>query len=62
MKQQRDTLKRYQLRVEKLLENERELAKRLLAENKREYVRNDSLLNLNLSKYYIIEVVKCILY
>ncbi|XP_022167020.1 charged multivesicular body protein 6-A isoform X3 [Myzus persicae] len=36
MKQQRDTLKRYQQRVEKLLENERELAKRLLSENKRE--------------------------
>jgi hypothetical protein len=38
MKQQRDTLKRYQQRVEKLLEKERELAKRLLSENKREYV------------------------
>ncbi|CAI6368567.1 unnamed protein product [Macrosiphum euphorbiae] len=36
MKQQRDTLKRYQQRVEKLLESERELAKRLLSENKRE--------------------------
>ncbi|KAL4148728.1 hypothetical protein QTP88_002897 [Uroleucon formosanum] len=36
MKQQRDTLKRYQQRVEKLLESERELAKKLLSENKRE--------------------------
>jgi len=36
MKQQRDTLKRYQQRVEKLLEKERELAKKLLSENKRE--------------------------
>ncbi|KAF0720934.1 charged multivesicular body protein 6-A isoform X1 [Aphis craccivora] len=36
MKQQRDTLKRYQQRVEKLLESERELAKRLLSENKRD--------------------------
>jgi len=36
MKQQRDTLKRYQQRVEKLLEKERELAKRLLSENKRD--------------------------
>lgn len=40
MKQQRDTLKRYQQRVENLLEKERELAKKLLSENKREYVRN----------------------
>ncbi|KAE9523475.1 hypothetical protein AGLY_016027 [Aphis glycines] len=38
MKQQRDTLKRYQQRVEKLLESERELAKRLLSENKREHL------------------------
>jgi len=52
MKQQRDTLKRYQQRVEKLLESERELAKRLLSENKREYVINDSLLNFNLSSEY----------
>lgn len=37
MKQQRDTLKRYQQRVEKLLEKERELAKKLLSENKKEY-------------------------
>ncbi|VVC31982.1 Snf7 family [Cinara cedri] len=36
MKQQRDTLKRYQQRVENLLEKERELAKKLLSENKRE--------------------------
>lgn len=40
MKQQRDTLKRYQQRVEKLLEKERELAKKLLSENKKEYVWN----------------------
>lgn len=40
MKQQRDTLKRYQQRVENLLEKERELAKKLLFENKKEYVRN----------------------
>jgi len=40
MKQQRDTLKRYQQRVEKLLKKEQELAKTLLSENKREYVRN----------------------
>lgn len=40
MKQQRDTLKRYQQRVEKLLEKERELAKKLLSENKREYVKD----------------------
>lgn len=40
MKQQRDTLKRYQQRVEGLLEKERELAKKLLSENKREYVEN----------------------
>lgn len=53
MKQQRDTLKRYQQRVEKLLESERELAKRLLSENKREYVRNYLLLIFNLSKYNI---------
>jgi len=53
MKQQRDTLKRYQQRVEKLLESERELAKRLLSENKREYVRNYFLFIFNLSKYNI---------
>lgn len=47
MKQQRDTLKRYQQRVEKLLEKERELAKKLLSENKREYVRNCFLLYFN---------------
>lgn len=58
MKQQRDTLKRYQQRVEKLLDSERELAKRLLSENKREYVRNDSVLNLSLSKYNIFEEFK----
>lgn len=47
MKQQRDTLRRYQQRVEKLLEKERELAKKLLSENKREYVRNNSLFSDN---------------
>jgi len=36
MKQQRDTLKRYQQQVEKLLEKERELAKKLLSENKKD--------------------------
>jgi len=36
MKQQRDTLKRYQQQVEKLLDKERELAKKLLSENKKE--------------------------
>lgn len=44
MKQQRDTLKRYQQRVEKLLEKEKELAKKLLSENKKEYVRNNNCL------------------
>lgn len=44
MKQQRDTLKRYQQRVEKLLEKEKELAKKLLSEDKREYARNYLLL------------------
>lgn len=54
MKQQRDTLKRYQQRVEKLLETERELAKRLLSENKREYVIvNCSLLNFNAFNIHI---------
>ncbi|XP_050535902.1 charged multivesicular body protein 6 [Daktulosphaira vitifoliae] len=36
MKQQRDTLKRYQLRVELLLDKEKELAKKLIKENKKE--------------------------
>lgn len=40
MKQQRDTLKQYRQRVENVLEKERELAKKLLSENKREYVRH----------------------
>jgi len=47
MKQQRDTLKQYQQRVEKLLEKERELAKTLLSENKREYVINYLLYDTN---------------
>lgn len=51
MKQQRDTLKRYQQRVEKLLEKERELAKKLLSENKREYVWNKIII---LIKYIFI--------
>lgn len=52
MKQQRDTLKQYQQRVEKLLEKERELAKKLLSENKREYVRNNFLLNVMFTCIY----------
>ncbi|XP_050436339.1 charged multivesicular body protein 6 [Adelges cooleyi] len=39
MKQQRDTLKRYQQRVEILLEKERELAKKLISENRREQAK-----------------------
>lgn len=58
MKQQRDTLKRYQQRVEKLLETERELAKRLLSENKREYVRIRSLLNFNAFGSTVVECIE----
>jgi len=36
MKQQRDTLKQYRLKVENLLEEEREVAKRLLRQNQKE--------------------------
>lgn len=54
MKQQRDTLKRYQQRVEKLLEKERELAKKLLSENKREYVKNNSLFSNNTFIIYLL--------
>lgn len=39
MKQQRDTLKQYQQRFEKILDEEREVAKKLLSENKKEYGR-----------------------
>lgn len=40
MKQQRDTVKQYQIRFENTMELEREMAKKLLAENRKEYVGN----------------------
>lgn len=62
MKQQRDTLKRYQQRVEKLLEKERELAKKLLSENKKEYVWNKIIIlikyNIQTYKSYKLSIVK----